>query len=307
MSREFSEFFEKRLTGDHGQTALYRMVGVKGGFERDRPGSPEGYPHLRVDIAPYLRDVEYTTDTIYDQCITDSKTRRESIANGIPTWGAAGVLPLLVYGDDVWIATLYRDDGAPSWPNSYNAPAGLSEIIDGKPECNNDTAIREFNEELIFLDSRASEPKELDIPYSFKNVNNSQIDVYKNNVLMDVMFPFAIAWGNNMDTVTTVMYLAVMRPKDVIDNPRENLQVINGEVINGKAFSRDVVLFNFNHIYERRPDIGAIRYSTNIEKGEITRTESSIEESRYTTPLSVGIEKLIRLSDEELADIVKCV
>lgn len=298
------KLFESRIIGEHtSKYALSRLIGPLG--ERQPDSVQAGQNVYRIEITSYTDDANY---------ITDNLTRAESNKKGIPTWGAAGFIPILVYSPNtIYLPLLYRDAGAPTWPDYHTLPSGLSHLINETQEPLHATALREFQEELIFLDKRDVDKlllNEIKVPYRVHSDGKTRVEVYRDSELVDVAYPFVIGWGTDKDTVVTTVDLSIMFPNLVINDAEKNLQVINGEVVDrksGRIFSREVSLVDFLGIYRRNPEIKTKRFSIDVDNDKVYEKELTVvsDNMKFIYPLRLCIEKLQSLSEEELSDLLK--
>jgi len=234
-------------------------------------------------------------------------------------WGAGGSLPVLVFNDESrWVATLYRDSGAPSWPDTYTTPSGLSHLVESGPERVEETSRRETEEELVFLDKgslfigRSEVGGKVKLSWNERNFvmgraivddRKTRIDVYENGNIDEVSTPYAVGWGTQYDYVTTVVHAYVIHPELRI--PRENMFLLNGEIVQRpntiEFFSREVALLNLDDMRNKRPMVGLVHYKTKFDE-DVLHTEEGerpLDEIKMTEPLRAALDKTIKMSDQE--------
>jgi len=252
--------------------------------------------------------------------ITTPALRKWTIENGIETWGAGGYCPVLVFGDGSrWIATIYRDSKAPSWPDTYTIPSGLcQQLKTGSIEPLERASEREFDEELFFLNKRSLGAIQLDsrgsslpalneflMPRTLVNDGRTIIKVYQGDRLVEESKPFAIGWSTKKDTVTTVVYSSVLHVGSAVRNP-DDMFLLNGEAIEEEGrsgiLSREADLLNLDDIV-RSPVVRMVRYRANFEEDKIyaEKIRKNTREIRMTEPLAAAIRKIRELPEKEYA------
>jgi len=289
--------FRRRLIGEYeGEFALTYVERVEKA-EEGRTTVHRFYLHP-LDTHPY---------------VTDAAGRRETIERNDHMWGAAGFCPLVRFSDgSLYVAALYRDGGAPSYPDYYTTPSGLSHMLEDRAEPVGVTGEREYKEELIFLDSRnpgsvfhdegtgrfVGRLNELSVPQRLIKDGKTRVEVYQGDRMIDAAYPFAMGWSRPEDTVTTLIDLCVLHPDETI--PLEYMQMVNGEVVGRKVFSRDVALLGFDELV-RDDTVPVIQYSTDIERDTVTRSEFELkpDELKMTFPLVAAVEKIRETPEEE--------
>ena len=235
-------------------------------------------------------------------------------------WGAGGGFPVLVFNDGSrWVAALYRDAGAPSWPDTYTTPSGLSHYLQGQPERAEITSAREFEEELVFLDKRNlftgsldADGKvklnwnERDLPRTVVDDKKTLIQVYENGSLVEESRPFAVGWGTEKDYVTTVVHAYVIHPELKI--PRQEMFLLNGEIVERKQtlefLSRQVALMNLDDMRNAdrsRALVGLVHYKTAFENDslQVEESERPFEDVKMTEPLAAAIRKVRVMGEKE--------
>ncbi|MBL7160720.1 MAG: hypothetical protein ISS93_02620 [Candidatus Aenigmarchaeota archaeon] len=288
--------FQRRLIGEHG--ADFALTSI----ENIDPSQEGGTEVFSVYLHP-LSTHPY---------IKNGAERKKSIDAGVQTWGAAGYCPIVKFADgSSYIAALYRDSDAPSWPDTFTPASGLSHLIDDKAERIRETGDREYREELIFINGKQPGAvihdgtkyvpllNEITVPQRRIDDRKTRIDVYQDDKLIDVVYPFAIAWGTPSDTVTTVIDVCVLYPGDLI--PPEYIHIANGEIVGGgEIFTRTVALLGFDGLMNGRTT-PIIKYKTNVETDELSieRSELGADKIKMAYPLQVAIDKL-RTSHTEL-------
>jgi len=252
--------------------------------------------------------------------IRTKKERNESNTKGEYTWGAGGYFPVLIFNDGSrWFATVYRDVHAPTWPNTYATPSGLSHLLVGEiAEGVERTSDREFSEELIFLNKQNlggigfensqgrmfAFLKEQSIPRKIIDDGKTLIQVYMDGQIVDESRPFAIGWGTKQDTVTTVVHACTMYPETVIPD-RRNLLILNGEVVPKEdtidIFSRKVTLFNLDDFYKKNPLVGIVEYKARFDQDriEVNESEMAYDDIKMLEPLAAAIRKVQAMREQE--------
>ena len=234
-------------------------------------------------------------------------------------WGAGGGFPVLVFSDGSrWVAALYRDSLAPSWPDTYTTPSGLSHLVKSGPEHVEETSRRETEEELVFLDKgslfigRSEAGGKVKLSWNERNSmigrtivddRKTRVDVYENGRIDEVSTPYAVGWGTQHDYVTTVVHAYVIHPELRI--PRENMFLLNGEIVQRpnkiEFFSREVALLNLDDMRNKRPMVGLVHFKTKFDEDVLHAEESErpFDEIKMTEPLRAALEKTVKMSDQE--------
>ncbi|MBI4181595.1 MAG: hypothetical protein HY520_01350 [Candidatus Aenigmarchaeota archaeon] len=280
----------RRLIGRHDAPFALSTIG---GVEQADEGPVSVY---RVFLQP-LESHPY---------ITTAQQRKASIQGGVKTWGAAGFCPLVrMHDGTTYLAALYRDAGAPSYPDHYTTPSGLSHLVGGRAEPVELTGQREAKEELLFLDGRSpggviydqdrkmyvAKLQELAVPQRVIKDGRTRVEVYRGGSLIDTAYPFSIGWGEARDTVTTLVDLSVFFPDDTV--PVKHLQAINGEIVERRLLSREVALLRLEPLLDGSA-VPIIRYATDPERDMVFRTELELPagEIKMTHPLQGAVEKI---------------
>jgi hypothetical protein len=299
------ELIIRRTVGDH--EAEFALQCIKLGpnyYGPERLGHTDVY---RVEIDPS------------QPLIKTAQQRKWTIQNGINTWGAGGYFPVLIFNDGSrWVASLYRDAGAPSWPDHYTTPSGLSHLLIGNiPEAVEITSNRELKEELVFLNRQNlhrirydSERKsfaflnECFIPRKTIDDEKTLVQVYKNGKLVEESRPFTVGWGTEKDTVTTVVHACTLYPEMTIPG-RQNLLLLNGEVVKKEdivsIFSRDVALLSLDDFREKKSMVEIVHYKAIFDEDKISVSESERphDDIKMTEPLAAAIRKVKGMREQE--------
>jgi len=188
--------FESRLIGEHESKYALTTVDVdQSHFERQKIYGEECFaPRMAGFYTVVLQPLET------HPYITNGKERAKSINEGVLTWGASGYNPVLIFANGRrMVATLYRDANSPGrWADHYTTPSGISHQVNGVAETLGETARREFEEELIFLDKKIMQErhwnclKELKITDYAIHDWQTQILVEQNRRIIDSTYPFAV-------------------------------------------------------------------------------------------------------------------
>lgn len=236
-------------------------------------------------------------------------------------WGAGGAFPVLTFDDhSTWVAALYRDSSAPSWPDTYTTASGLSHLIDGVPEPVETTSSREFEEELVFLDMRdlfsgfRNEEGKISLAWNQNRLEGKKIDdrktlieVYKDGKRIETTMPYAIGWGTDKDYVTTVVHAYVMYPQGdyTIGIPSKDLFLLNGEVVRKPDsidfFSRQVALLSLDDMRQSKQEVRTVHYRTSYDDDmmSIEKSERSLEGIKMTEPLRAAMDKTLKMPEDE--------
>jgi hypothetical protein len=231
----------------------------------------------------------YLPDPKDEPFITTPEGRKKSIVDGVETWGAAGVTPLVEQENRRYLAVLMRDAKAPSWPNAPVVACGLYNLVDGKQERFRSAAVREFEEEIVFF----RDEKEYRPSYKLLSTNDTVVEVYAGVDLVDVFHPFVIAWGTPKDTITTPLILGTMKLP-------EGAAVTDGEIVNGKPLCRDVLLLDLDDV---RKDMRSVRAKRFVMKDyELTKLDDTVNiPALPQNPVVVlSIERLRKMTEKEI-------
>ena len=232
----------------------------------------------------------YLPDSEKEPFMTTPEKRKKSIADGIETWGAAGVAPLIEQDGRKYLAMLMRDKDAPSWPNSSVVPCGLYNLVDGKQERFRQAALREYEEELVFF----RDGKEYRPSCKLLSTNDKVVEVYAGTDLVDVFHPFTIAWGTPKDTITTPLILGTMKLP-------EGTMMTDGEIVKGRPLFREALMLDIDDVRNEKRFVGVKKF--NMKDYELEKSEDvsiNFEAMEHTPVVRRSIERLRNMTSNEI-------